>query len=138
MHHFTYKEQQLYCEDVPIFKIADDVGTPFYLYSCATLRRHYQAFYTAFEGVNTLVCYSAKANTNLAVLKLFGQQDNLISFPMEGYTLALDFPIRRGLFSLLSELDRLVEDYGGRLYLAKDARMTPQMFTAGYPQVPAD
>jgi diaminopimelate decarboxylase len=71
MHHFTYKDRQLYCEDVPIAKIADDVGTPFYLYSCATLKRHYLAFISAFEGVNTLVCYSAKANTNLAVLKLF-------------------------------------------------------------------
>jgi diaminopimelate decarboxylase len=71
MHHFTYKDQQLYCEDVPVAKIARDVGTPFYLYSCATLKRHYLAFTTAFEGVKTLVCYSAKANTNLAVLKLF-------------------------------------------------------------------
>lgn len=71
MHHFTYKDQQLYCEDVPIAKIADDVGTPFYLYSYATLKRHYLAFIGAFEGVNTLICYSAKANTNLAVLKLF-------------------------------------------------------------------
>ena len=71
MHHFTYKDQQLYCEDVPIAKIADDVGTPFYLYSYATLKRHYLAFKTAFEGVNTLICYSAKANSNLAVLKLF-------------------------------------------------------------------
>jgi diaminopimelate decarboxylase len=71
MHHFAYRNQQLYCEDLPVAKIADDVGTPFYLYSCATLRRHYRAFTRAFEGVHTLVCYSAKANTSLAVLKLF-------------------------------------------------------------------
>jgi diaminopimelate decarboxylase len=71
MHHFTYKDRQLYCEDVPVAKIAQDIGTPFYLYSCATLKRHYLAFNTAFEGVKTLVCYSAKANTNLAVLQLF-------------------------------------------------------------------
>lgn len=69
----------------------------------------------------------------LAVLKLFGQQDDFISFPMEGYTLALDFPIRRGLFPLLDELDRIVLDHGGRLYLTKDARMRPEMFFEGYP-----
>jgi len=69
----------------------------------------------------------------LAVLKLFGKQESLISFPMEGYTLALDFPIRDGLFEFLDELDRLVLEYGGRIYLTKDARMKPEMFWGGYP-----
>jgi len=71
MHHFTYKDKRLYCENVPIAKIVEAVGTPFYLYSYATLKRHYLAFAAAFEGVKKLICYSAKANTNLAVLKLF-------------------------------------------------------------------
>ncbi len=70
----------------------------------------------------------------LAVLKLFGkQEEGLIPFPMEGYTLALDFPIRRGLFEFLDELDRMVLDYGGRLYLAKDVRMNQEMFLQSYP-----
>jgi len=69
----------------------------------------------------------------LAVLKLFGQQDDFISFPMEGYTLALDFPISRRLFPLLEELDRIVLDHGGRLYLTKHARMSPEIFSEGYP-----
>lgn len=68
----------------------------------------------------------------LAVLKLFGEQSDFISFPMEGYTLALDFPITRELFPLLDELDRIVLDHGGRLYLTKDARMSPATFRAGY------
>lgn len=68
----------------------------------------------------------------LAVLKLFGPQDDFLSFPMEGYTLALDFPVRPGLFELFQELDRMVQDYGGRLYLAKDARMTAEMFRRTY------
>jgi FAD/FMN-containing dehydrogenase len=68
----------------------------------------------------------------LAVLKLFGRQDSLIAFPMEGYTLALDFPIRSGLFAFLDDLDRLVLAYGGRLYLAKDARMPAEVFWKGY------
>lgn len=69
----------------------------------------------------------------LAVLKLFGRQDSLISFPMEGYTLAMDFPIRKGLFDFLDELDQVVLSYGGRLYMTKDARMKAEMFWKSYP-----
>jgi len=71
MHHFKYRDNELYCEDVPVRIIAENIGTPFYLYSYATLRRHYLKFYEAFEGLDRLICYSAKANTNLSVLKLF-------------------------------------------------------------------
>lgn len=69
----------------------------------------------------------------LAVLKVFGKQDSLISFPMEGYTLALDFPVRKGLFEFCDELDQVVLKYGGRLYMSKDARMKPEVLAAGYP-----
>ena len=69
----------------------------------------------------------------LAVLKLFGKgNDNLLSFPMAGYTLALDFPIMPGLFPFLDELDRIVMEYGGRLYLSKDVRMGKDMFSRSY------
>jgi len=71
----------------------------------------------------------------LAVLKVFGKQDSLISFPMEGYTLALDFPVRDGLFDFCDELDQVVLKYGGRLYMSKDARMKPEVMTAGYPEL---
>ncbi|OEU67214.1 MAG: diaminopimelate decarboxylase [Desulfobacterales bacterium PC51MH44] len=71
MHHFNYRDNEMYCEDVPIRIIAEKVGTPFYLYSHATLKRHFLIFDGAFEGLKRLVCFSAKANTNLAVLKLF-------------------------------------------------------------------
>jgi decaprenylphospho-beta-D-ribofuranose 2-oxidase len=71
----------------------------------------------------------------LAVLKVFGKQDSLISFPMEGYTLALDFPVRDGLFDFCDELDQLVLKYGGRLYMSKDARMKPEVMIAGYPEL---
>ena len=70
----------------------------------------------------------------LAVFKVFGKQDNLISFPMEGCTLALDFPVRADLFPFLDELDSMVLDYGGRLYLTKDARMKPEVFWKSYPK----
>jgi decaprenylphospho-beta-D-ribofuranose 2-oxidase len=71
----------------------------------------------------------------LAVLKVFGKQESLISFPMEGYTLALDFPVRTGLFEFLDELDKIVLKYGGRLYMSKDARMKPEILEAGYPEL---
>jgi diaminopimelate decarboxylase len=61
----------MYCEEVSISDIAQEVGTPFYLYSHATLRHHFLTFDKAFEGVDHLVCFSAKSNSNLAVLRLF-------------------------------------------------------------------
>lgn len=72
----------------------------------------------------------------LAVLKVFGKQDDLISFPKEGYTLALDFPVRNGLFKFLDQLDEIVLKYGGRLYLSKDARMHPDIFWRSYENAP--
>jgi FAD/FMN-containing dehydrogenase len=70
----------------------------------------------------------------LAVLKAFGKgNDNLISFPMEGYTLALDFAMHPRLKPLLDRLDAMVLDHGGRVYLTKDARMSPETFRKGYP-----
>ncbi|MDT8335801.1 MAG: diaminopimelate decarboxylase, partial [Desulfurivibrionaceae bacterium] len=71
MNHFTYKNGELHCEAVPVAQIAAEVGTPFYLYSHATLTRHFKAFDQAFEGIDHLVCYSAKANSSLAILRLF-------------------------------------------------------------------
>lgn len=68
----------------------------------------------------------------LAVLKLFGDQNDLISFPMKGYTLALDIPIQSGLFEFLDELDKVVAEYGGRIYLSKDARMKKEIFWSTY------
>jgi FAD/FMN-containing dehydrogenase len=71
----------------------------------------------------------------LAVLKQFGPQDGVLSFPMEGYTLALDFPLRPGLLKFLNKLDELVLKYSGRLYLTKDARMEASVFKASYPNL---
>lgn len=69
----------------------------------------------------------------LAVLKAFGQANqNLMSFPVEGYTLALDFKAEPSVFALLNEIDKLVLHYGGRLYLTKDARMSEATFKASY------
>ena len=73
MHHFHYQDDQLYCEEVAVADIAQALDTPFYLYSFATLQRHFSVFENAFKDVDCLVCYSAKANTNQTLLTLFRQ-----------------------------------------------------------------
>jgi decaprenylphospho-beta-D-ribofuranose 2-oxidase len=78
---------------------------------------------------------AAGAGSFLSVLKLFGTQQGVLSFPMEGFTLALDFPANPKTFALLVELDAIVADHGGRLYLAKDARMGAELFRRGYPRL---
>lgn len=72
----------------------------------------------------------------LAVLKKLGHGDGLLSFPLPGYTLALDFPVKGDILNFLDEIDRLVVAAGGRLYLAKDARQSRATFEAGYPALP--
>lgn len=89
-----------------------------------------------FEGMRAILkkISDSRRGSFLAVLKLFGKQNvNLLSFPIEGYTLALDFKIESSLFALLDELDDMVLDHGGRLYLAKDARMSTATFRKSYP-----
>ena len=68
MHHFHYSHGQLHAEDVAIRTIADSVGTPFYIYSSATLERHYEVLAHAFRDLNALICFAVKANSNQAVL----------------------------------------------------------------------
>jgi FAD/FMN-containing dehydrogenase len=77
---------------------------------------------------------SSRGNASfLAVLKRLGASSGTISFPFPGYTLALDLQVNDAVFGLLDEVDRLVVEAGGRLYLAKDARQSRQTFEAGYP-----
>src|SRR3990167_2032437 len=71
MHFFDYKESKFYADGVSIEKIIREVGTPCYIYSHKTLTRHYHAFDEAFKDMPHLVCYSVKANSNIAILKTF-------------------------------------------------------------------
>jgi diaminopimelate decarboxylase len=74
MHHFEYKNDELYCEEVPVAHIADQVGTPFYLYSHATITRHYRVFDEAFNGLEHLTCFSVKSNSNIAILRALARE----------------------------------------------------------------
>jgi diaminopimelate decarboxylase len=72
MDHFLYKNGALHAEDVPLSDIATAVGTPFYVYSAATLTRHYLLFTEALSPLSHLVCFAIKSLSNIAVLKLLG------------------------------------------------------------------
>ena len=73
MHHFTYRGGVLHAEDVNLSALADEVGTPFYCYSTATLERHYHVFADAFAFGDALICYAIKSNSNVAVLRTLGR-----------------------------------------------------------------
>ena len=69
MHYFEYRNRELYCEEVPLPRIANEVGTPVYVYSEKTLERHVRVFVEAFKTVPHLICYAVKANSNLTILR---------------------------------------------------------------------
>src|SRR5712692_2667033 len=74
MNHFEYRSGELFAEGVPVRRIAREVGTPAYIYSLATLRRHYRVFDQAFTRVPHIICFAMKANANLAVLRVFAKE----------------------------------------------------------------
>ena len=74
MHDFEYRQGELSCEAVPLSRIAKEVGTPCYVYSHATLVRHFHAFDSAFQDVRHIVAFAVKANSNLAVLRLMANE----------------------------------------------------------------
>lgn len=89
------------------------------------------------KGLKSILNVISKSNKGsfLAVLKVFGKaNENYLSFPMEGYSLALDFKIESGIVELIKMLDTMVIEMGGRVYLTKDALMSEKMFKEGYPQ----
>lgn len=73
MDHFTERSGRLYAEEIPLTTLAKAHGTPLYVYSRATLERHYRAFDDAFKGTDHLICYAVKANSNLAVLNVLAR-----------------------------------------------------------------
>ncbi|QRM29002.1 diaminopimelate decarboxylase [Microvirga sp. VF16] len=102
MHHFAYRDGILHAEGVDLRRLADEVGTPFYCYSSATLERHYKVFSEAFAYTDALVCYAMKANSNQAVLKTLGRLGAGMDIVSEGElrrALAAGVPGKRIVFS---------------------------------------
>jgi len=92
----------------------------------------------SFEGLKEIlqIIANSKKGSFLAVLKLYGKEnENYLSFPIEGYSLALDFKIEPKLFDLLNLLDEIVLKYKGRIYLTKDVRVSKERFEEGYPEL---
>lgn len=116
MDHFSYRHGELYAEHVPVRHIAEAVGTPFYCYSTATMKRHYQAFADSVAGLDALVCYAVKANGNLAVLRTLGDMGagaDVVSAGEMDRALAAGIPAGRIVFSgvgkIADELARAVD-----------------------------
>ena len=84
MHHFTYRNGRLHAEDVDLVSLAQKVGTPFYCYSTATLTRHYQVFQKSLSGLDAMICFAMKANSNQAVLKTFARLGAGVDVVSEG------------------------------------------------------
>jgi diaminopimelate decarboxylase len=74
MHDFIYRGNELWCEGVSVKQIAQEIGTPFYLYSLKTLRNHYRVFDKAFTKLPHITCFSVKANSNISILKIFARE----------------------------------------------------------------
>ncbi len=109
MHHFEYRNGVLHAEDVALPAMAEAVGTPFYCYSTATLTRHYRVFSQAFAGMNALVCYSIKANSNQAVLATLAQLGAGMDIVSEGElrrARAVGVPGERITFSGVGKMPR--------------------------------
>jgi diaminopimelate decarboxylase len=109
VNHFQYRDGILYAEGVPVSDIAKAVGTPFYVYSTATLERHYRVFSEAFADVDAMVCYAMKANSNQAVLKTLGRLGAGIDVVSGGElrrALAAGIPASRIMFSGIGKTAR--------------------------------
>ncbi|HEY4995140.1 MAG TPA: diaminopimelate decarboxylase [Aestuariivirga sp.] len=102
MHHFAYKSGILHAEDVNLVELANDVGTPFYCYSTATIERHYKVLDEAFKGTEHTICYAVKANSNQAVIKTLAALGAGMDVVSEGElrrALAAGVPARKIVFS---------------------------------------
>lgn len=92
----------------------------------------------SYDGIKAILqeVIQGRHTSYLTVLKLLGKEnENYLSFPREGYTISMDFKIKKGVFEFLNQLDTIVLQYGGRGYLAKDARMSTAFFETGYPKL---
>ena len=102
MHHFAYRDGVLHAEDVNLKALAEEIGTPFYCYSTATLERHYKVMQEAFKGTDHMICYAVKANSNQAVIRTMAELGAGMDVVSEGElrrALQAGVPARKIVFS---------------------------------------
>lgn len=112
MNHFEYKNGELHAEQVPVARIAQSVGTPFYCYASATLERHYRVFAEALSGLDATICFAVKANPNLAVVRTLAELGAGADVVSEGElrrALAAGVPPQRIVFSGVGKTLRELE-----------------------------
>ncbi len=113
MHHFVRKRGEMYCEGVPLRRIADAVGTPVYVYSHATLSHHYRVFDSAFSGIPHIICYSMKANPNGSIIRTFtnlGSGADIVSGGELSRALAAGAPPSKIVYSGVGKLEWEIEE----------------------------
>ena len=109
MHHFAYRDGVLHAEDVNLKQLSEEIGTPFYCYSTATLERHFKVMAEAFAGTDHLICYAMKANSNQAVIRTMAALGAGMDVVSEGElrrALAAGVPARKVVFSGIGKTAR--------------------------------
>jgi diaminopimelate decarboxylase len=113
MHDFRYKDSRFYCENANVENLARRFGTPLYVYSSHTLVDHYNKLKNAFSGVDTLICYSVKANSNLSILKMLVNQGagfDIVSGGELFRALKAGCPPRKIVYASVGKTDKEIED----------------------------
>ena len=112
MDFFNYRQRQLYAEDIPVTTIAERYGTPVYVYSRATLERHWQVFDNSLTGLDHMICYAVKANSNLAVLQVLaklGSGFDIVSLGELERVLAAGGDVKKVVFSGVGKTEAEIE-----------------------------
>jgi len=113
MHEFKFKNNQLYCEDIKVRDLAEKYGTPLYVYSYRTLIDHFLKLQTAFRQIDPLICYSVKANSNLALLKSLvdkGAGLDIVSGGELFRALKVGCPAKRIVYASVGKTDAEIEE----------------------------
>ncbi|HXV68810.1 MAG TPA: diaminopimelate decarboxylase, partial [Nitrospira sp.] len=113
MHDFEYRHGQLYCEQVPVSRIAKELGTPCYVYSHATLVRHFRAYDHAFANIPHVIAFAMKANSNLAILRLMAKEGSGVDIVSGGElfrALKADVPASKIVFAGVGKASDEIRD----------------------------
>jgi len=130
MHEFKYKNNRLYCEQVNVKELADKFGTPLYVYSYGTLIDHFLKLQKAFSSVKPLICYSVKANSNLAILKALvnrGAGLDIVSGGELYRALKVGCPAERIVYASVGKTDKEIEEAIRRRILFFNVESVPEL-----------